>query len=188
MNKVDENFIKQGIYLDDIKQEYFIVKNLCDKAKELIFMYNRNIDSTCSFLDYFYFNDDILKLSPIEQILEIAFMIYDFYIGSVNGIFTERKLQKEIYVNNKKYIADFYLDFIVKDMDICKLKKPLIIECDGFEYHANKKQVNYDYERETNLKLQGYDIIRFTGTQIYNEPLECVEKICNYLQNAELGD
>ena len=57
----------------------------------------------------------------------------------------------------------------------------LIIECDGFDYHSNKKQMTYDYKRENNLKLNGYDIIRFTGSQIYNDPMDCVKKIMKYI-------
>ena len=187
MNKIDEIFKDKYAQLDE--QDFEVFNNLCDKAKKLIYIYNKNIDNSCCCFDYYCLSPEILTLSPIEQILEIAFYLYDFYVlNGFVGFFEERKLQKTLNIDNKKYVADFYFDFIVKDNECYKLKTPLIIECDGFDYHSNKKQMNYDYERETNLKLNGYDIIRFTGTQIYNKPFECVEKIYNYLANKEIGD
>ena len=44
--------------------------------------------------------------------------------------------------------------------------------------------MNYDYERENELKLAGYDIMRFTGSQVYNNPLECIEKIHKYCKQS----
>ena len=83
--------------------------------------------------------------------------------------------------NNKTYIADFVIDFSKKDKDghfvypkISDVK--YVIELDGFEYHSNKQQMANDYEREQSIMELGYKIIRFTGSQIYNSPEDCVKK------------
>ena len=62
-----------------------------------------------------------------------------------------------------------------------------MIECDGFEYHSSKQQVNYDYERENDLKLNNYNVMRFTGSQIINEPFKCVKTVYEYLLK-QIGD
>ena len=169
MNRMIELFHLERI--ESQKEQFQIYNRLCDKAKELIFIYNRQYAHNDGYMDLFYLNEYWLTLSPIEQILDIALSLYDYHItDQLGGLFCDREIQKEIIVDGKKYIADFYFAYVLKHDTIYNLKKPLIIECDGFEYHSNKKQVNYDYERETNLKLQGYDVLRFTGTQIYNDP------------------
>lgn len=45
--------------------------------------------------------------------------------------------------------------------------------------------MNYDYERETALKLAGYDVLRFTGSQVFNTPFACVEKTYKYAENLK---
>ena len=78
--------------------------------------------------------------------------------------------------------------FVANDSDSnCdkeKLKNiKVIIECDGYEFHhKNKVQVTHDNEREYNLKIAGYDVIRFSGSQIHNNPLECAEKAYEYIK------
>lgn len=187
MNKMIELFHEERI--EALKEQFAVYNKLCDKAKELLFVYNREYEHNDGYIDVFYLNEYLPTLSPIEQILDIAFSLYDYHItNQLDGCFSEREIQKEIFIEGKKYFADFYFNYVLKNQVLCKLKKPLIVECDGFEYHSSKKQVNYDYERENTLKLKGYDIIRFTGTQIFNDPFGCVEKIKQYMQNLETED
>lgn len=89
--------------------------------------------------------------------------------------------QKEIKANGKKYIVDFYFE---EDEYVNKFNtdKKIIIECDGYEFHQKtKEQVQKDNEREYNLKMAGYEILRFSGTQIYNNPFKCAEDTYNYI-------
>lgn len=64
-----------------------------------------------------------------------------------------------------------------------KLKKPLVIETDGKNWHSSKKQMNHDYKRENDLKLAGYDVMRFTGSQVYNKPFDCIYAVMDYVMN-----
>lgn len=172
------------------KWQFRNFNSLCDKAKELIFV---NLLSSrkegVDFFEVYEIGDEELKLSPIEQIFLTAFRIYSLKQPMV---LPEPELQYQIKCNEHNYVADFFLEYIytsVWDDDAklnvptdVSLKKPIIIECDGYEFHKTKKQMSSDYERETNLKLDGYDIIRFTGSQIYNEPLECIKKVYDYVE------
>ena len=148
-------------------------EKLPSKAKELIFdnldNINKNILNTALiFSEYCE--------SPIEKILAVALVI-----KTQETLYFEP--QVEIKTKNKKYIVDFLIfgDEIVNTY----LKKDfqLIIECDGYNFHQKtKKQVDYDNQREYDLKMEKYEILRFSGSKIYNEPMKCAEEIMAYIK------
>ena len=37
------------------------------------------------------------------------------------------------------------------------------------------------FKREYDLKMAGYEVLRFSGSQIYNEPFKCAEDTYNYI-------
>lgn len=126
--------------------------------------------------------------SPIEIILALSLDILELQrVGSATYIYFER--QVEIQCGHKKYYADFCFD---SDSINCLVKKPykLVVECDGHEFHQKtKEQVSRDNERDMNLKMNGYDVIHFSGSQIYNDPLKCAfEAIRLVVKNIEMGD
>ena len=173
----DNNLIQLDVFL-----------GLCNTAQEMIFKALRS-DDTCHFLNVFWLEDDILDMTPIEQI---------FYIGNYineikkNNFCIELEAQKIISIpkKNKMYRVDFLvstyteIDDCGKDIEFL-LKKPIAIELDGIKYHSSKKQVNYDYERENCLKLAGYDVVRFTGSQVYNNVFACLDKVCELIKMAD---
>ena len=131
-----------------------------------------------------FWNDENIK-SPIEQIFITAFELY-CRLENKKSIFLFP--QKEISCNGKKYYIDFefeaddYLTYLTFGEEIKNNKFKLAIECDGYEFHQkSKEQVQRDNEREYDLKISGYDILRFSGTQIYNAPLKCAKDIYDYI-------
>ncbi len=119
--------------------------------------------------------------SPIEIIFLVQFLIQ-----TNDNLFIF--CQDEIKTKNNKYYADFVICY---DRYVCdKLNKnfKLVIECDGYEFHQKtKKQVEKDNDREYNLKLLGYNILRFSGSEIYNNPKECVDKVLNFISQKNKG-
>lgn len=144
--------------------------------------------------------------SPIETLFYLAFFIYDqeycrttgkintdySHFGYTLKSFLGLDKQYEINVDGKKYISDFGVTLIdVKctydengKLNIIDNSKDLriLIECDGHEFHQKtKKQVEYDNERQLALQTAGYEVIRFSGSQIYKDPLGCAEKAYEYI-------
>lgn len=163
-------------------------KNICEKAKDLLMSYSFHHSDLCDYYDYLCYLDNCK--SPIEQIFYIAYILFcsklknieieDFGLDFI--MLEEIYSQKVIAFKNNKYVIDFVIDFSKKDKlndyiypKIKNLK--YAIELDGFDYHSNKKQMNYDYERENNLKLLGFNVVRFTGSQIYENPYKCILKL-----------
>jgi very-short-patch-repair endonuclease len=152
-----------------------VFEKLCDRAKNIIF----NSLSNPKTMQYFLvldLPDELLQMSPIEQIFYVCADIFTILVE--NSIDIEE--QKYIVANGKKYRADFYAErFLIGNQEYY-LNNPIVIELDGHDYHSSKDQRNYDYERENNLKLEGYHVIRFTGSQVFKNPFDCVEKVYQY--------
>lgn len=175
---------------------------LCEKAKLLIFdalIYGLKDEDRQEFIDllrmYEILGDE---MTPVEQIFWVSYWIYSVNLKEyhnvnenfdeilpvpINLLFIEEITpQKEIIINGRKIKPDFVIDFSrknIKNEYIYPIFKDLkyVIEIDGFEYHSKKQQLNYDYERENLLKLNGYNVIRFTGSQVYRKPYNCVNDL-----------
>lgn len=187
--------IMQSGDLDFAFSEY---NKLCDKAKSFFFNYvllQSNNSRYSEILNgYEIFNS---KLTPIEQIFYIAFRLYTVDFARDFDVKTEIPLslllseeittQKEVICNGTKYIIDFVIDFSRKSVTNNKYIHPELknlkyaVEVDGYDYHSSKKQMEYDYIRENNLKKCGYTVIRFAGSQVYKKPLSCVDTLVNII-------
>lgn len=146
--------------------------------------YAHEIDSEITLFDF------TMNKSPIECLFHVALFIYNAeyarrfgkrYKEPFTDLFQyvsplpDPEPQYEISVEGKKYIADFA--FLSEDE-----KVKVLVECDGHEFHhKTKKQVEYDNERQLALQTAGYDVIRFSGSQIYKDPLGCAEKAYNFI-------
>lgn len=119
--------------------------------------------------------------SPMEQLLsmELASAGLEsilFYNPFIDVLAIEK--QVEIKTKNKKYRVDFLIPVIYKNQEPINF----IIECDGHEFHQKtKKQVEEDNERQRDLQEAGYEVIRFSGTEIYHRPGKCAWEIKNII-------
>ena len=166
-------------------------------AQLMFFDKLNNINEAKNAINIFHATglDESYCNSPIEKILNFAVDIRFLEIGRKEffGMYIWLTPQKEILIKGKKYFADFYFGIDEYDIEdvVPELNRDfkLVIECDGHEYHhSTKQQVNKDYERETALKLAGYDVLRFTGSQIYCDPYGCADTIIEYIKTkAFLG-
>lgn len=125
------------------------------------------------------FDYDCCK-SPIEKIFCFAFDI----------LCMEKSLEFELYPQceirpgfGKKYIADFCFRTDVDFLDIYTPENglKLIIECDGHDYHSSKAQIKHDNERDFYLKSAGYEVLHFSGSQIYEDPWKCAEQTISFI-------
>lgn len=79
------------------------------------------------------------------------------------------------------------VDFIAsvynwRDADPSKHKwMHLIIECDGHNFHERtKEQAARDRARDRAATLSEMPVMRFTGSEIYRDPMGCAEQIMDY--------
>ena len=69
-----------------------------------------------------------------------------------------------------KYRMDFAL--------VCE--RPLVfIECDGREFHSTPQQIENDHRKDKAAKAAGIPLLRFTGSEIFNDARACAELAIN---------
>ena len=131
-------------------------------------------DLECGFFDYCD--------SPIEKIF---LLVMEIYICTHNVHF-EINPQCEIQTTKGKYIADFLIsfsDYYIATGYYPKNNVEIIVECDGHEFHEKtKEQVKRNNERDLALKKEGYEVLHFSGSQIYNDYAKCVKEVAEYFE------
>jgi very-short-patch-repair endonuclease len=61
----------------------------------------------------------------------------------------------------------------------------LVVECDGHEYHERTKaQAARDRNRDRELQAAGFTIYRFTGSEIYNDPVKCADSVLEWISKT----
>ena len=121
--------------------------------------------------------------SPIEQLLSLA--ITEIYpMLNIPRLIQIDRIENNSTVKcgSKKYRIDILIYVSYWDCE-----KKFAIECDGHEFHQKtKQQVEKDNSRMRDLQEAGYTVIRFSGTEIYHEPMVCAAKIKSIIQAPAL--
>lgn len=101
--------------------------------------------------------------SPIESML----------FQELQGIFQGTMIQQHEFFENARIITrpDIYLP----EHGIC-------IYCDGHEFHEKtKEQAKRDRSIDRWIQEQGMKVLRFTGSEIWNDPQKCAEQVLNFI-------
>lgn len=72
-------------------------------------------------------------------------------------------------------IGPYRVDFILDNIPGVSLLK-VIIELDGQEFHSTPEQRDYDTKRVRYFQRRGWQVIRFTGSQVNGNCLACVQE------------
>lgn len=110
--------------------------------------------------------------SPVERMFFLALQhTTNLYYGDFMSYV---ELQREIEVKKSKYRVDFLVGVghphYQKGVEF-------VIEVDGHDYHEKtKSQAARDKKRDRDLSNEVDGIIRFTGSEVYNDPLGVAEE------------
>lgn len=59
--------------------------------------------------------------------------------------------------------------------------RKLIVECDGHDFHERtKEQAKRDRSRDRRALLHGIEVMRFTGSEIWNDPWGCAGEVLQW--------
>jgi very-short-patch-repair endonuclease len=74
-----------------------------------------------------------------------------------------------------KPLCQFQFEFYRADFAFPQEK--IIVEADGKQWHSTPKQKRSDKRRQRWLEKDGWKVLRFTGSEIFNNASECAEII-----------
>jgi very-short-patch-repair endonuclease len=71
------------------------------------------------------------------------------------------------------YRADFLFEVVRGEEIVGRI----VVECDGHDYHERTPdQAERDRSRDRKMTLAGYQVLRFTGREIYRDPSICMNE------------
>ena len=79
-------------------------------------------------------------------------------------------------LNYQYQVENYILDFAFRLHDF-----KLAIELDGHDFHKTKEQRTNDAKRARRLSELGWDVIRFTGSEIFKDANRCVMEVKNII-------
>lgn len=116
---------------------------------------------------------------PAGDILgeDIKKIFYDHPFSKINKC--ESPLEAHFFIFAVMEFLDLEPQYTV---DQCRLdfafpNEKIAIEIDGHEYHKTKEQRTNDARRERYLQSKGWKVIRFTGTEIFGDILNCLQEM-----------
>jgi hypothetical protein len=58
----------------------------------------------------------------------------------------------------------------------------IVVECDGFDYHSDKDAFTRDRQRDRRLRQKGFEVVRFSGSEIYRDPVGVAYELADIVQ------
>lgn len=109
-----------------------------------------------------------------EQLREIS--VYDSLIESpIEKMFWEIAKNKIPNFVPQVEIGPYRADFAFTD-------RKILVELDGHDYHKTKEQRTHDAKRDRYLQENGWQVIRFTGSEVYRNTDACIEQTVKIAQ------
>lgn len=89
----------------------------------------------------------------------------------------------DYWLNPQVEIGKYRVDFEL----VNHKNKKIVVECDGHEFHQkSKQQVEKDNQRERDLKKLGYEVVRFSGSEIFKDAEKCVKDLLDILNSSDI--
>lgn len=146
--------------------------------------------------------------SPIEKVMLLTLSIIAeqyaesvlYKIGSIEYGF-KRNALTTITIQPQADIGEYRVDFLLEWHEIAPdfavsvksrdgvdipgtktITEKLVIACDGHDFHEKtKEQAKRDKERDRNLKMCGFEVFHYTGSEIWKDPFDCANQALKFL-------
>lgn len=75
-------------------------------------------------------------------------------------------------------ILEYRADFLVEVVRDGGTVGSIVVECDGHDFHERtKEQAQRDRQRDRKMTIAGYQVMRFTGSEIYRSAGKCAHDL-----------
>lgn len=121
----------------------------------------------------------VLCESPIEALLG-ATMIVGFNLNTQDFIGLPAAKNSTLSLIPQYKWGGYRIDFCVSHRQ--SGQEMFFIECDGHDFHERTKdQAARDRKKDRKIQEAGISILRFTGSEIYRDPVECVNQVMTFM-------
>lgn len=138
------------------------------------------------------YNSDAIQ-SPIEHMLVGALLWLDIDWAGLPKTtdFYEHEHRKfndghnalRYWITPQAQVAGWKVDFLIW-MKLGSAIGGVAIECDGHDFHERtKEQASRDKKRDRDILSAGYPVMRFTGSEIFRDPIGCAEQLREHLSD-----
>lgn len=84
-----------------------------------------------------------------------------------------------IFIIPQAPIGNYRADFLI---GMCGRAGRIVVECDGHQFHERtKEQAERDRRRDREMQRLGFQVFRFTGSEIYRDAFSCATEIASSL-------
>lgn len=128
---------------------------------DLIHVNSEDIPTVSNEIDRITLEHPFFRLKLCESPIELKFFVYAMY---------------KIPNLKPQVVIDQYR------VDLAILEKRVAIELDGHEFHKSREDRTRDAKRERYLQRHGWQVIRFTGTEIHNDVFQCIDEAIQIVQ------
>jgi very-short-patch-repair endonuclease len=102
----------------------------------------------------------------------------------VDGLFIEKGRlcdESALGIGLQVQVLDWPVDFLITVEGEDGVLRTAVVECDGHDFHERtKEQARRDRSRDRRLQQAGHRVFRFTGSEIYRDPLGCATEIIRW--------
>lgn len=95
------------------------------------------------------------------------------------------RVQPKVGVGAKSLTPDFGIG--IRFFETTGTTHWLYVECDGHEYHSSKKDLARDKGRDRLIAATDQHVIRFTGSEIWANPMACADEAVSIIHRIAEG-
>jgi len=99
---------------------------------------------------------------------------------------TEPFFRRYLLIEPQSNFLSWRADFVIHAYSREQGWKSLIVECDGHNFHERTQgQAARDRSRDREAQLAGVEIFRFTGSELWRDPLGCVDQVIAWAKKVQ---
>jgi very-short-patch-repair endonuclease len=113
------------------------------------------------------------RTTPIETIFFVAIHTVCKELRWLEFVY-QKPEHGQLAIEMQVPIDRYRVDYLVSVTDETGRLHQMVVECDGHDFHERtKEQAKKDRSRDRRLQELGFIVYRFTGSELYSDPVKC---------------
>ena len=126
--------------------------------------------------------------SEIERLMlaELLFCPFGYHAGphTIRSPSASISVDGNVLIIPQLAIGRYRADFAVLIKNFAGDVLQMVVECDGHDFHEKTKvQAQRDKKRDRDMQRAGWQVFRFTGSEIFKDISECVGELDVHVAN-----